>query len=99
MKFIVVDGGNASINADTVTKIEKYIEAEHKGSIFAHVKGSEEMFLVGQYEGKGALEKAFTELMRFLKDDDNGVFDCPNTKILSVTFHEAEYFNYNYRPL
>lgn len=99
MKFIVVNDGNVSINADTVAKIEKHFDVEHKGSIFAYVKDSEEIFIVGKYEEKKTLEKAFDELMKFLKDDDNGVFDCPNDRILSVTFHEAEYFNYNYRPL
>lgn len=89
MKLIVVNDGNISINADTVTKIEKHPGVEYKGSIFIHVKDEEERFLVGQYKEEHALEMAFINLTHFLGSDESGVFDCPNDMLLWASYPKS----------
>lgn len=89
MKLIVVNDGEIAINADTVTKIEKHPGVEYEGSVFIHVKDSEEIFLVGRYKEGHALEMAFINLTHFLANDEGGVFDCPNDMLLWAAYPKS----------
>lgn len=86
MKLIVVNDGTLAINANSVTKVAKQIVTESSGNVFIHTKDDEEIFLVGKYEKRHALETAFDELLYFLANDENGVFDCPYDELLWVKY-------------
>lgn len=86
MKLIIVNDGNISINADTITKIEMTPEGEGERSVFAYVKNSDEIYLVGRY--KTRCVQAFACLNAFLTGEKDGTFACQNDNLLIASYPE-----------
>ena len=82
MKLIIVNNGRISINADTVTKIEREEEA-----VYCYTKNSDKTYLIGWYNNENNTNRAFRCVNEFITNESSGCMDITGDEKLESWEH------------